>query len=215
MTRCGLQFCPRASGGSGCRLRGSGLTERLSWRRSIERSMSPSRGGDMRLHSDLPLGLSVPDRDGEVRAQGSTPDAIPLGSLGVKTVFTGCTRLHSGGPPIRTSQSRSTPSYGAGGPRGHLDPVAHQLAPQGRTSGPGRRPTAMRGWWSWASTLRGSPSSTSTIACDWRRRSEESTTGRSGQPPCVLGAFGRPPLAGALVRRRGRHHPRPPLWRGP
>ena len=67
----------------------------------------------MKLHSDLPLGLSVPDRDGEGRAKGRPPMPFPVGSLALKTVFTGCARLHSGGPPIGTTQSRSTPpSYG-------------------------------------------------------------------------------------------------------
>ena len=60
---------------------------------------------------------------------------------------------------------------------------------------------------------RSSRSSTRSTSSGGRRRSEESTTGRGRQRLRDLERLRQPLLAGALLRRRGRRHPRPALRR--
>ena len=80
----------------------------------------------------------------------------------------------------------------------------------------GRRPTATTGWSSSACTRRSSRSSTTSTAC------EQATKERAIDYPvavdndyAIWSAFDQPLLAGALLRRRRRPDPRPPLRRGP
>jgi hypothetical protein len=78
----------------------------------------------------------------------------------------------------------------------------------------GRRRTETTGWSSLESTRRSSRSSTRSTACGKRRRSERSTTRSPSTTATHLERLRQPLLAGALLRRREGHHPRPPLRRG-